>query len=205
MALINSVYPTYVQRSKLFLYPALHIKRGQSISLISTYLGVQNEIQPEDIKLVALYYLREDIEFRMFESGFLIGNPLFEQKKSLDENRALYIFDFNKGDLAHNFQCVLKGKYSQITEAFKRIILEYYEDNPVHHAYVNSFLYPEHYFDIYADFFIVNEKDKAYIQKLLKTVGELCSIPDMEREILNFDPNPVAEKEIFIPLSGNQQ
>lgn len=205
MALIESIYPTYVQKSKLFLYPALGIKRGLSESLIGTFMGYKNEIRLNENKLIALYYLREDMDFRMFESGFLTGNEYFIEKKVLPDNKAIYIFDFDRGDLKHNFKCVVNGKYSKITDSFKKVILEYYENNVIHHTYVHSFLYPDSYFELYAEFFITTLKDKKYIENLLRTVGELCSKPDLPKEILGFDPNYSPEKEFFIPLSGNQQ
>lgn len=204
MSIIESVYPTYVQKSKLFLYPALKINRKQSVSLLKTYMGLQNVINPEENKLVALYYSRDDHEFKMFESRYLIGNSLFEFFRLVDEDKVAYIFDFNKEDLAYNYQCVLKGQYSKITTEYKKVIMEYYKDNVIHQNYINSFLNPEHYFDIYADLLTVKGDGKAHIKNLLLGVGELCSLPDLTQEILITDPDQVKQNNILLPLSGNQ-
>lgn len=204
MAIIESVYPTYVQKSKLFLYPALKINRVQSVSLIKTYMGLQDLIKPEDNKLIALYYSRDDHEFKMFESRYLIGNSVFDFFKLIGDDKVAYIFDFNKEDLAYNYQCILNGKYSKITPEYKKVIMEYYKDNVIHQDYINSFLNPEHYFDIYADLLTVKGDGKAHIKKLLQEVGELCSIPDFSQEILITDPDKVNQNNILLPLSGNQ-
>ena len=82
--------------------------------------------------------------------------------------------------------------------------MDYYTDNVIHQAYIDSFLNPEHYFDIYADLLTVKGDGKAHVKKLLLGVGELCSLPDFTQEILITDPDQVKQNNILLPLSGNQ-
>jgi len=167
-------------------------------------VGLQNVIEPGDNKLIALYYSRDDHEFKMFEARYLIGNPLFACFRLIGNDKIAYIFNFNTENLAYNYQCVLNGQYSKITPEYKKVIMDYYTDNVIHQAYIDSFLNPEHYFDIYADLLTVKGDGKAHVKKLLLGVGELCSLPDFTQEILITDPDQVKQNNILLPLSGNQ-
>ena len=71
----------------------------------------------------------------------------------------------------------LNGKYSKFEEDSKKIILKYQSNNSGNLEYLSSFLYPEKYFDLYAQLLDVD------IDLLIK-VGELCDKPDFEKEKL---------------------
>lgn len=206
MSLIENVFPKYTQKSKLFLYPMLNIKRGQNVSLIETYLGLENKIKVLDNKLVALHYCREDFEFKMFETRHLTGNPLFASFQLVGDDKIAYIFNFDKSDdLKHDFQCVVNGQYSKMTTAAKKIIIDFYNNNETDQMYIASFLNPEHYMEIYSDLLTVKGDGKPEIKKLLEEVGQLCSIPDLQKEILIIDSEKTSENENIISLSSNQQ
>ena len=53
-----------------------------------------------------------------------------------------------------------------------------YSNDRVNYAYVNSFVYPEKYFGIYKTLLNID-------LDILVEVGELCSKPDFEKEILH--------------------
>ena len=72
---INSIYRKYFQKSKIFLYPLLDIKRGTSIVPEETYLSWNEEYGPEDMKLICVYVTRDDTEYKIFEKN--IFNKLF--------------------------------------------------------------------------------------------------------------------------------
>ena len=61
---IKSVYKKYFQKSKVFLYPLLKIKRGTSVIPSETYLAWNDTVSPDDMKLVCLYHPREDVEYK---------------------------------------------------------------------------------------------------------------------------------------------
>ena len=63
---ITTVYRKYFQKSKVFLYPLLDIKRGTSVIPSETYLAWNDTIVPEDAKLVCIYPLRRDVEYKQF-------------------------------------------------------------------------------------------------------------------------------------------
>ena len=64
---IQSLYKDYFQKSKVFLYPALDIKRVVSVVPIDTYVFWEGHYNMSDYKLSCLYHLRTDPEFRQFE------------------------------------------------------------------------------------------------------------------------------------------
>lgn len=177
---IESLYKDYVQKSKIFLYPALDVKRGNSVTPIQTYISWEGYFKKEDCKLMAVYHLRQDTEFRQFERVKLLGNPLFHDFKMIDENKGIYIFDFdNRKEDWFNFT---QGKYSKLSKELKLKIQTFFGVS--NRGYVDSFLYPERYFKMYAEFFTVCKEDHEDMHTLLKSVGELCSKPEPESENL---------------------
>lgn len=172
---IKSLYREYFQKSRIFLYPALEIERGNSIVPIETYISWNDSILPSDRKLVCLYHLRDDIKYKQFEKRKLLGNRLFEDFREVEDNKAIYIFNFeqNNGDWNH----FLKGRYSQLSTELKKKIKDFYKNNNSNATYVDSFVYPEKFYDLYSELLGVEAS-------ILKEVKELCSAPDLEKESL---------------------
>ena len=88
----------------------------------------------------------------------------------------LYMFDFSifKKDLK-NFK---NGKYSQFSEYTKKRIFNFFGNIGTIAQYVESYLYPEHYYEIYSELLNIS------IETLKETV-ELCDIPNEKKE--NFE------------------
>lgn len=172
---IQSLNKEYIQKSRIFLYPALGIKRGSN-SPIQIYAAWEGVYKPEDYKLSCLYHLRNDTEFRAFEKMKLFGNPLFHDFKVAPDNRAVYVFDFSKYKLDWN--CFLRGQYSKMSPEHKTKIKQFYGMTSSNFAYIESFLHPEKYFNMYSRMLLTEEK-------ILKEVGELCDPPDLEKETLD--------------------
>jgi hypothetical protein len=61
--------------------------------------------------------------------------------------------------------------------SLKRKIKDHFDKKSSSYVYIDSYLFPERYFEMYSDLLGVN-------QNLLKEVGELCSKPDLEKEKL---------------------
>lgn len=183
---IKSLYTDYFQKSRVFLYPALGIKRGVSVTPIETYVAWEGQYTKEDGKLICLYHLREDEDFRHFEKSKLLGNPLFHDFKQVDDTKGVYVFDFQK--YRSDWNRFLNGKYSQLTPDYKRRIKDYIGRNSPNMPYIESFLHPEKYFRLYAEMMGVDER-------VLREVGELCSIPNFDSEkleisIINLELRP---------------
>ncbi len=90
---IKMLYKDYFQKSRVFLYPILGIKRGVSVTPINTYVSWEGHYKPEDCKLICTYHIRDDKEAKMFEKSALLGNRLFHDVKLLgDDSTSAYIF-----------------------------------------------------------------------------------------------------------------
>jgi hypothetical protein len=178
---IRSLYKDYFQKSRVFLYPALKIQRGSSITPIETYIAWEGQYTLDDKKLICLYYLRKDPEFRHFEKTKLLDNPLFDNFMLIDKHTAVYVFSFEKFE--EDWDNFLKGKYSKLSKPLKSSICDFFRKSTNNYAYIESFIYPERFFDMYARILYAPEDHNKGIREL-KIVGELCSLPDLSKEIL---------------------
>lgn len=172
---INALYGKYFQKSKIFLYPILGIKRGTSVIPEETYLSWNNQYNPEDMKLICLYKTRKDAEYKSFEANTLLKHTRLYDYIKINETTSVFIFDFY--DLQNDWNKFLIGKYSKIENTTKNKILGFFEKNSGNYVYVHSFLYPLKWYDRYAELLDVQPE-------LLKSVSELCSLPDLEQENL---------------------
>jgi hypothetical protein len=172
---IESLFKDYFQKSRIFIYTLLEIKRGSSVTPIETYISWDEHYSPKDMKLMCLYHLRDDIEFRNFEKEKLLKNKYFYDFKQVDDNKGVYVFDFS--EYKKDWDKLLLGKYSQLSIFYKKKVENFYGKRDSNYAYVESFLYPEKYYAMYAEMMLVKES-------LLREVGELCSKIDFEKETL---------------------
>lgn len=173
---IKTLYTDYFQKSRVFLYPALGIKKGGSVTPIETYMCWKGHYSIEDAKLSCLYHMRNDMDFKNFEQVKLFGNRSFHDFKQVEDKKGVYVFDFS--DNMSNWAAVITGKYSTLTNDYKKLIRQFVGLNSPELPYIDSFLFPERHFKIYSQLMGVEES-------LLKEVGELCSLPNIELETLD--------------------
>jgi hypothetical protein len=178
---IKEVYKGYFQKSRVFLHPALGHKRGSSVTPVETYLSWKGQVKLADMKLVCVYHLRNDDEFMFFEQEHLINNKLFEDFKEIGDNKAVYIFDFEP--FALDFGHVVNGRYSKISQRLKDNIKDFYGQSSANYSFIESYLYPEKYYESYAQM-LASKEDQLGMINLLQDVGELCSKPNFELETL---------------------
>jgi len=172
---IKSLYKDYFQKSRVFLYPLLDIKRGGSVTPIETYVSWKGNYTLEDAKLICLYHLRDDDEFKRFETSKLFNNKLIQDFKQVDDNKGVYVFDLSEHKA--DWKCFVGGKYSQFSTEHKRKVLNFMGRNDSNTPYIESFLHPDKYFKLYAEMIHVKES-------LLREVGELLDPPDIKKESL---------------------
>jgi hypothetical protein len=139
-----------------------------------------------DYKFIAVYHLRSDIDFKLFEENVLMENPLFDNFFELEDGNGAYVFDYSGMRL--DYKKIVNGKYSLLSSGYKRRILNFFKNHNRHHQYILSYFSPKKYIGAYAKLLGVKVS-------LLKGVGELCSLPDLNKEDLriptkvpNFDP-----------------
>jgi hypothetical protein len=169
------LYKDYFQKSRVFLYPILEIKRGASVTPIETFLAWETQYSFDDRKLICHYHLRGDKEFIKFEKDILLNHKLFFDFKQIDEKEGIYVFDLSS--ISEDFDNIINGKYSKLSKTHKNKIEKFYGRWNSDFAYVESFLYPEKYYPLYSKLLNVTEP-------VLKTSGELCSHINKEKETL---------------------
>ena len=172
---IDALYRKYFQKSKIFIYPLLGIKKGTKIVPSETYLSWGTKITTEDKKLVCVYKTKNTTDYINFEKNVLLKHTRLCDYIKVDENTSIFTFDFS--DLEDNWFHLINGKYSKINMNIKRKILDFFDKNGANHIYIKSYLFPENFFDNYATLLGVSVK-------LIKEVGELCDLPNLEKENL---------------------
>lgn len=174
---IKALQAKYIQKSRIFFYPILGIRRGVSVTPVDTFITWKNMYTVNDYKFIVTYHFRDDEDFKKFEEHKLLGNPLFENSFELEDGTYAYVFDMST--YKKEYKLIINGKYSKLDVAYKRKILLFFRNHHVHHAMIESYLYPKMYFKDYAKLLNI---DKS----ILKKVGELCSLPDLNQEMLIF-------------------
>jgi len=174
---IDALYKKYFQKSKIFLYPLLGIKKGTKIVPNETYLSWGTSISPEDMKLVCVYKTTSD-NYTNFENQVLLKHSRLCDYVKINATTSVFTFDFS--DLEDDWNHLINGKYSKVSMNIKRKILDFFDKNGGNHLYVKSYLFPEKFFDTYADILNVPAN-------LLKEVGELCDKPNLEKEMLTLE------------------
>jgi hypothetical protein len=175
---LTALYTKYFQKSKIFLYPILGIKKGLNIVPTETYFSWNNKYSPEDMKLICVYNTPNTPTFLHFEKEIVLKHNRLCDYCKVDSTTSIYVFDFS--DLKSDWHYIIIGAYSKINDELKRKILSYFKDNTANVIYITGYLYPEKYFADYAKILDVDIS-------LLKEVGELCSKPNMEKEKLLID------------------
>lgn len=172
--MIDKLYGKYFQKSRSFLFPALGIKKQSHITPSGTYLAIDNKISVEDFKLICTYRDDGSLGFKTFEEAMLIGNPLFVEKFKVD-GFSIYVFDLEI--YAQDYINFLLGKYSKLSNQLKKAIRLYYGENSAEYKYIDSYLHPDKYFEVYAKLLGVSINT-------LKKIGELCNPADINKETL---------------------
>lgn len=183
--MIKTLTKEYIQKSRIFLYPLLNIKRGSGATPLESYVSWNDVVLPNECKLICTYALREDDDFKKFEKTHLLKNTLFDCYYDLEDGNGAYIFNFS--DYKSDWDCFMNGSYSNFTTKTKDKIIDFFSTNTTNKEHVMSYLYPERFYDNYAELLAVNVK-------VLKKVGQLCSQPDMYKENLTAK---IKENELF--------
>ena len=170
---IKSIYTKYFQKSKMFLYPLLGIKRGARIIPSETYLAWDPYYIPEDMKLVCLYHPTEENGYKDYESKVLLKHTRLYDVHAINKTNKLFVFDF--ADMENDWNHFISGNFSKISQSTKGSICSFFDHNSGNYFYMKSYLYPDKYFEDYADILDVDVD-------MLKAVGELCNKPDIKKE-----------------------
>lgn len=185
---IDALYKDYFQRSKVFLYPLLGIKRGSVAAPRQCYISWHPAITTEDVKLICVYSKRTDLEYKNFERTVLLQHKRLTDYIELIDDDIMLTFDFS--DIKDDWNNFVNGKYSKIDSALKRKILNHFDKQSSTYVYMESYLFPDKYFNLYADLLNTDVS-------LLREVGELCSPPNLEKENLIAEVIDLQNKKIL--------
>lgn len=172
---MKSVYTEYFQKSKVFLYPLLRLKKGIDFVPAETYCFWDEIYDAMDYKFICLYKTKYTKAFATFQINHL---PLLKNNMEHYDlgNEQLIIFDMKQ--YRHDYDKFIQGRYSAFGIDSKIAILDYFGGQGRISSYVKSFLTPdEDLHRLYSDYFNVD-------LDLIKDVHELCSKPDIIQETL---------------------
>lgn len=176
---LNSVYRKYFQKSQVFVYPLLGIKRGAAYVPKATYIAwEENDTTSEDMKLVCVYNNDGSNTFDVFVKSVLLKHSRLFGYVKADSKTSVFTFEFS--DLSDDWENFLKGKYSKINLNLKAKILNFFDPQSGNYQYIKSYLHPEKFYDQYAELLNTDVE-------LLKSVGELCTKPDLAKETLQLE------------------
>ncbi len=174
--MIKEVVSKYTQKSRIFLFPLLGFPRISVTNPAQTYTSWKDKYDHDDMHLICEYPNRNDADFKTFETKKLLAHPCFVDYHESENNTGIYVF--NLSNYKDTWNAVTNGKYSQILVTDKLKIRKYFSNNTSSLEHIESYLYPEKYFNVYSKLLNVEES-------LLISVGELCSKPDVTKETLD--------------------
>ena len=166
------VYTEYFQKSKVFLYPLLGLKKGLEYVPINTFICWDMLYESSDYKFICVYNNEKTIDFKNFELKYLKNHSFLEFYYNLGDKQ-IYIFDMKS--YKHDYMMFVSGKYSKMSIGAKNKILQYFGDTNKVSEYVESFLNPSEYHEVYAESLNVD------IMLIIK-VYEICSKPNLIKE-----------------------
>lgn len=176
--MITKIFPKYIQKSNFFLYPQLGFQRGIRYKPNDTYISIKNHIHPATCALIC-EYARYDSQAFMNHLGKLRMHELYFDEMITDDY--IYII-FNLSSMEPDFLKFIEGAYSRFSEPFKQKILDFFSQGDAVTEYIESYLYPELYYDEYSKILNVREKD-------LEAAIELCDKPDLKKETVTLQLN----------------
>jgi len=169
------VYTEYFQKSKVFLYPLLKIRKGVTHVPVQTYIAWENVYSIEHNKFFCEYSTKMTSDFKKFAYNYLHSHKLFEDYIELNKNKHLFIFDFSP--IMSDFSRFIVGSYSKFSLNSKIDILDFFSTQEKISSYVDGFLSPENVHDKYANVLGVDIE-------LIKNIYEVCDPPNIEKETL---------------------
>ena len=173
---MKKIYSDYFQKSKVFLYPLLNIKKGVRFVPSQTYLSWNGNYDLTKNKFICLYKIDPECrDFKAFSNKHLKSNYFYDEYYKLDKETHIYIYDFNI--FKQELKKFINGKYSKLSNGLKKQIMDFFGDGGTIAEYVQSYLYPKDYYIDYSRIL------KVPIESIIE-VGELCDKPDLEKENL---------------------
>ena len=201
---------TYIQKSRIFLFPLTGIKKDRVFAPINTYVSspnLVNDFYPEGIRdtdriLIANYpkKYRDQYEklstivrkpkfsqdigslWEEYELNNILSNPTF---LAVHETADELIYTFDLSDWKFDWDNFLKGRYSLFSQSAKDKVINYrwYILSPKEKKKMMCYLYPNKEECLQTFAIQLNESVED-----LRAVKELCSKPDLKQEMYKCEP-----------------
>jgi hypothetical protein len=107
----------------------------------------------------------------------IVGCPLYLEKIETED---AIIYVFNLEIYESDYFNVILGKYSKLSNVLKKAIREYFGDKSKEYSYIETFLYPDKYYAVYAKLLDMDVS-------ILESTKELCNPADLEQETLKIN------------------
>ena len=163
--MITAIYAKYFQKSKTFIYPFLSIPKNAPYIPLGVYVSWKDVFTTDDKKLAVVFQHEQTPEYQDFIITYLYNNPLYLEERSTKNGEDIFIFSLE--NFAVDYGHFLEGKYSKYTGKSKKIIRNYFGETSSEYRYIDTYLYPERYFELYSKLLGIESS-------LLEEVGELC-------------------------------
>jgi len=173
---MKSVFANYFQKSKVFLYPLIDMKKNYKYTPIETYVRWENVFKLSDKKLICEYKVKPSKAFKSFQDKYIAPNKYLEDIIYITENQMVCVYDLTKYE--EEFVHFIKGEYSKFKDLSKEKIFFFYREEGKKNKYIDSYLYPKAYHKLYAE-------DLDVDISIIEDTYELCNKPDLEKETLN--------------------
>lgn len=180
---------TYIQKSRLFLFPLIGIRHDRAFRPTNTYISSKNlrtseypnGIKPSDNILIIAYtkdYARGSSEqqWSIFEAEQIVGNRKFMGIHETDDE---FVYTMNMSSFSADIKCFTHGRYSLFSEKAKTLILNFRRSSlkPTEHRKLYCYLYP------YDEQCLKSFAEELGIStQQLMEVKELCTSPNMAME-----------------------
>ena len=197
LIILKNLYTEYFQKSKVFLYPLLNIKKGVRFVPTETYMSWEGIHGIKDNHIICVYDVPDKIlsAYKLFEDQYIRNNKRFKYTIDLEnKNKKAIVFDLSR--YKNDINRLIKGEYSKISKRTKEIITEFFGEHGTIAEYVESYLFPTYWHEDYAHLLGVSLET---IQK----VYELCDKPDLDKEDFKYKSTElILLKEKFISLQS---
>ena len=182
---LKSIYSKYHQKSRTFLYPLLGYKSSSNYKPFGTFIEWYGRIKKTDRKLIVLYKTLDTEGWKSFEHGMIKTHPNYVNCFELEEDYIAYIFTLEK--YKNEWNNFLLGKYSKFSPEAKNVIKAFFGVNTGNWETVESYLYPERFFDQYA-ILLADPQDVPKMIECITAHGELCDPYNSKEECLMVEP-----------------
>ena len=169
---MKSIFSKYFQKSRVFLYPLINLRKGSGFKPQETYVIWDGVYRLRDVKLICTFANRQGRKLRNFETKYLIPNKLVDDVTYFDDG---CVAVFNLSTYKEDFKYFIDGKYSKFTFETKEIINKHFTSRGKVNKYVDSYLFPNEYHQKYAE-------DLDVDLDIIKDTFELCDKPDIKLE-----------------------